>query len=328
MHKFENFKDLRLNARSETSETTLWPTFTDIMTVILMIFMLTMIVVIIKNANLIDQLLFSQNKEKQIEKILQESQKTVADLRIGLTNLEEKLRAKEMEIILLSDEAKILESNLQSKLAAISTLNAEISELNKKIRILQDTVETKEAEVLEVKEASETEIKRIKEVSEKEIAAINAETKKQIEEFNRKMLVILSQLEEKEAVIITLDSEKKDLELSLAKQRRAYSTLEEKYIKLIRPARSPLGRKVVTVQYSRMDENYRILYKDVGSEQFEKINETALHQRLGALKKALKDKLYVKIIIPEDSGLTYNEAWSFTKNVLSQYDYYYQEKPK
>jgi hypothetical protein len=49
--------------------------------------------------------------------------------------------------------------------------------------------------------------------------------------------------------------------------------------------------------------------------------------RLGKLKNKLKDKLYVKIIIPEESGLSYNEAWSFTKDILSRYDYYYQEKP-
>ena len=35
--------------------------------------------------------------------------------------------------------------------------------------------------------------------------------------------------------------------------------------------------------------------------------------------------LYVKIIIPEDSGLTYNEAWEFMRSLLVKYDYYYQE---
>jgi hypothetical protein len=34
--------------------------------------------------------------------------------------------------------------------------------------------------------------------------------------------------------------------------------------------------------------------------------------------------LYVKIVIPDTSGLSYSEAWSFTNNILSRYDYYYQ----
>ena len=102
MHRFENFPDLRRGARHQISEITLWPTFTDIMTVILMIFMLTMIVVIIKNANLADQLLFSQTKKQEVEERFQESQRMVADLKVGITALEENLREKEMEIIFAS----------------------------------------------------------------------------------------------------------------------------------------------------------------------------------------------------------------------------------
>ena len=52
MHKFQNYIDLRQNIGHRDTETSMWPSFTDIMTVILMIFMLTMIVVIIKNSNL------------------------------------------------------------------------------------------------------------------------------------------------------------------------------------------------------------------------------------------------------------------------------------
>jgi hypothetical protein len=49
-----------------------------------------------------------------------------------------------------------------------------------------------------------------------------------------------------------------------------------------------------------------------------------MHQRLAALKTANPGKLYIKIIIPADSGLSYNEAWSFMKKLLEKYDYYYQ----
>ena len=339
MHHFESFPALGPKTRAPNTETTFWPTFTDIMTVILMVFMLTMIVVIIKNANLADQLLFSQNKKLQVEKSLQQSRKMIADQKISITNLEEKLRAKEMEIILLGDEAKLLESNLESKLAIVSSLKNKISELNKSIQMLQTQFESKEAEVLRIKkesdteiqrikEASEEEMQRLKEVSEEKIAQITEETKRQIAEFNLKMLSLLSRLEEKESVIITLDSEKEDLELSLAKQRQEYSSLEEKYIKLIRPARSSVGKKVVTIQYSRTAGKRQILFKDINAAQFRQIDLQQLHALLGRLKKVLTDKLYVKIVIPEKSGLSYNEAWSFTKDILTKYDYYYQEKPE
>jgi hypothetical protein len=32
----------------------------------------------------------------------------------------------------------------------------------------------------------------------------------------------------------------------------------------------------------------------------------------------------VKVVIPEESGLSYNEAWKFTFTLLEQYDYYHQ----
>ena len=67
MHNFDNFIDLRLNRRRQNDDSSLWPSFTDIMTVILMIFMLTMIVVIVKNANLAKELTVSQNEAQKLQ---------------------------------------------------------------------------------------------------------------------------------------------------------------------------------------------------------------------------------------------------------------------
>jgi hypothetical protein len=94
---------------------------------------------------------------------------------------------------------------------------------------------------------------------------------------------------------------------------------------LIGPARSPVGKMVATVQYAKKEGRHRILFKDVGADRFEEIDRPQLDERLGRLKTQLKDKLYVKVIIPEDSGLSYNEAWNFTRDILSSYDYYYQQ---
>jgi len=38
-----------------------------------------------------------------------------------------------------------------------------------------------------------------------------------------------------------------------------------------------------------------------------------------------ESKVSDKSIIPEESGLTYNEAWGFMKKILEKYDYYYQK---
>jgi hypothetical protein len=103
-----------------------------------------------------------------------------------------------------------------------------------------------------------------------------------------------------------------------------YTSLEEKYQKLIRPARSTLGKQVVEVLYRRDQGAPKILLRLPQEEGFSGYTSATMHQQLAALKQKHGNDLYVKIVIPKDSGLTYNEAWDFTRNVLQRYDYYYQ----
>ena len=52
-----------------------------------------------------------------------------------------------------------------------------------------------------------------------------------------------------------------------------------------------------------------------------------IHKQLLKLKQKYGDNLYVKVIIPENSGLSYNEAWQFMQDIFNKYDYYYQANP-
>ncbi|MFA5904470.1 MAG: hypothetical protein WC836_11105 [Desulfobacula sp.] len=307
MHRFDTFTDLRANAGDRQGEITLWPSFTDIMTVVLMIFMLTMVVVIIKNTTLAQALLRSEDQRRQIQSLLQNSESLQAELKNTMTDLEEKLRQKQMMAILLGDEIKLLQQDVQGKTATLAISERQTDELKKRINEL-------DARIAEIQVASEN-----------RLSALTDAKAREIEEYNRKVLSLLSQLKEKEAVILTLGGEKQTLEMSLARQRQDFSALEEKYIQLIRPARSPAGKKVVTVFYQRVSELYRIGFKSVDTERVETLTTDQLHQQLDVLRQKWQDQLYVKVIIPEDSGLTYNEAWAFTKDILSRYDYYYRE---
>jgi chromosome segregation ATPase len=277
--------------------------------------MLTMIVVIVKNANLAQELVARRTEEQNLQSMLAEIREDRDALKIVITNLEEKLRAQQMEIILLGDENKVVQSTLETKVALISALQKQLSEIEADAEKLERRLTAAEAE----KEALTSRY-------EEQMKTISAETERRIEEFNRKFAALMDRLGEKEDLIVALNTERKDLELTLAKQRKAYLVLEDKYQRLIRPARSPLGKEVVTVQYSRQDGQYRILYKEPQSDGFEPVGREELQTRLDRLKSRWQDKLYIKIIIPEQSGLSYNEAWNFTRNILSRYDYYYQER--
>jgi len=309
MHKFEPFIDLRQNNRELTTDSSMWPTFTDIMTVVLMIFMFTMIAMIIKNSNLLQKLNITEGQLELTEKTQQKLQTQIVDL-------EQKLKDKKMELILLSDEKTMLQKNLDAKLAIISQLQKQSGTLDETVKIL-----TQEAH------AKEEALKKTKEAYDSQIAAITEDSRKQIEEFNQKFAELMQALQKKEEEISTITEGQQELELVLAKQRQEYSVLEDKYNKLIGPARSPLGKEVVTVMYSKAGSEYRILLQDLNTSSFKLISEKYLHERLSQLKGQYKDKLYIKVIFPEKSNLSYNEAWNFTREVLKKYDYYYQSNP-
>ena len=138
-----------------------------------------------------------------------------------------------MEIILLGDEIKVMESSLEAKLALISALEA-------RQKGLQENVQQLESETA----AARAEKDRMAQEFEEKMAAISEETRLQIEEVNRKFAALTQQLGEQQELVVVLNTKKRDLELALAKQRKAFVVLEDKYNKLIGPARSSLGKMV------------------------------------------------------------------------------------
>jgi len=310
MHQFRGFNDLRVNGQSQSSETSIWPSFTDIMTVILMIFMLTMVVVIIKNADLINQIRLSRSLQAESQQQLRDNVQVLADLRMRNSDLEVAVRSARMEIILLSDEMQRLDSSLEVKAAAIVRLAGEKEELEENLRLIKMQMVEKDQEL---------------ENAQLMIGGIRDEAERANRQLSLQLAQLLTQLEENETTMLALTDEKTDLELALARQRKDFSSLEDKYLKLVRPARSSMGKQVVSVQFLKVDGQDRYLLKDLGKNKWNPLPRDVLFARLELLRKELQTDLYIKVVIPDDSGLSYNEAWDFTKKVLSQYDYYYTE---
>jgi chromosome segregation ATPase len=308
MHRFRAFTDLRFNRTSSSSDTTLWPSFTDIMTVILMVFMLTMVVVIIKNADLITQIRLVRELQAASEQKLQDNVQVLADLRLRNTDLEEAVRSTRMEIIMLTDEMRRIDDDLDVKAAAIARLEGQKEELAENLRLIRLQLTDKQQELADAQAM---------------IGGIRAEAARTNRQLSLEIAELLSRLEASETTLLTLGDEKSDLEMALARQRQDFSSLEDKYLKLVRPARSSLGKQVASVQYRKRDGRLIYQFKDIGQDQWQEFTSTQLFQRLEDLKRRLGDELYIKIVIPDDSGLTYNEAWDFTKTVLSRFDYYY-----
>ena len=54
------------------------------------------------------------------------------------------------------------------------------------------------------------------------------------------------------------------------------------------------------------------------------VSKAQLDESLQGLKERFGGELYTKIVIPENSQLSHNEAWKFTQEILQKYDYYHQ----
>ncbi len=109
-------------------------------------------------------------------------------------------------------------------------------------------------------------------------------------------------------------------ELDILRER--HSDLEVQYNRLVRPARSTIGRFVVEVRFWKEGDVRRYSLRPLADIETS-VSESELHQQLTALKARHADKLYTKVI-PDDNSLTHGEAWSFTEKILNRYDYYYQ----
>ncbi len=267
-------------------EQNIWPSFTDVMMVILMIFILAMVVTISHNTQLFKQLLSTKTEVLEKQKYLNELEKIKREMNAKINELETKLSKTELKILLLSEENKKLKSNLEGKIILIGDLSDKLRELTNKYDNLTKALEEKE-----------------KLLTEKDTLIIDLRTQQEkLKDKIQQIEALKSQLQQK------------------------YSELEDKYLKLVGPARSPLGKVIFRVKYFKDSSGkYVYLMMDIGSKKFKKVSYKQLLNALQKAKDKYGKKLYVQIIIPSKSNLTYNEAYKFTEFILKKYDYYYQK---
>jgi len=265
-----SFVDLRLNSRADQSNEGFWPSFTDIMTVVVMIFMMAMLLLLLKNMHLVHQLQATLAAEHAASKQVLKTTSKNEDLKLQLQQAERELGMLQMQLMSMSDER----DRLSSALAVSKTDLAKVS---------------LEKEVVSSRLAANRE----------QLAARNAQ---------------YARLEaENEAKVSQ----------QLASLTGEYRTLKFKYDKLVRPARTSKGKYVVMVRVSKANGQVRTELKTPGQTGFSVVSRTGLNQQLGDLRQQHMRDMYVKIIFPEDSGLSYSEAWKLTESLLRKYDYYY-----
>ena len=323
----DGFIELRLNRQDELAGENFWPSFTDIMTVIVMIFLMVMVVLVLYNQELVRDLQASIEKERiaretarvtgeekeSIAVRLHAAESEVAELLARLRRSEEQ---RGQQGAALERQSKALEQQsrqLDEQAGRLTALTGERDELRRRAERTATELQTASTQL----GASRQEASQLaqslaaaqgrQEALDAELAALRATAADQRRELDQSR----DQLRQSAATLTSMQND--------------YGELKIKYDKLVRPARSPSGRYAVEVRYTKAGAAYQIRYREGDAGDYAETTRERLDQRLAKLKADHPEGLYVRVVIPDGSGLSFSEAWDFTNHLHRNYDYYFQE---
>ena len=207
----------------------------------------------------------------------------------------------------LTDEKRKLERTVSARDTQLQTIQQRLSQIEAAMNSLKSKLEVK-AIALSRRDRELKEQMDVLQSREKEVLKLNQQNQQYQDSISRYERQI-AEVQQQHSVLVG-----------------DYEELEDKYNKLIKPSRSAIGKYVVEVRYEKLSGKPHIQFRESDQDPYQTISEAVMHKKLQTLKNKYKDKLYVKIIIPDNSGLSYNEAWTFMSSVLDKYDYYYQDQ--
>lgn len=108
---------------------------------------------------------------------------------------------------------------------------------------------------------------------------------------------------------------------------QACHELKGRYRRLRHEQGIAVGREVVVVTYDRQQGADRLAIRLPGEPQDRPVSAAALHRHLRRLYDRYPQRLYVQVVIPAGSGLSYDEARSFIDHLLENYDADFRPSP-
>ncbi len=365
----DGFIDLRQN-HAHLVEDSFWPSFTDIMTVVVMIFLIATSILIVKNWELVTELqtriVVEQKISQRLKDSIAEQQKTSQELEDSLSKRQEISRKLQSSMEAERRTAETIKQTSAENATLEETLTHTQSELSMmRLQLMQAKESAKQRDRLIVEQDKQlTDMNLL----QKELQRVVQSRSDDISELKQQLLHIIStkndlrlQFDEQAMKLSRIERNLKEQHLAAsvkqqeldtlnqknqqyvehishyekqavnARQQHStltneYKELEIKYNQLIRPSRSAIGKHVVEVRYEKIADKEIIQFRASNNEAYQTLSYEAMHQKLDKLKQQYQRDLYVKIIIPDNSGLSYNEAWSFMMGLLNKYDYYYQDE--
>lgn len=331
---FDTFIDLRANQQHGQGNEGFWPSFTDIMTTIVMIFLIALVVLLARNLELVQQLRSTMEAERMASELAHATGQQ-KDL------LATALHAAESTMQDLRGQIRDLDARDQSRLAQMAEQQATITGLQQS----QDQLAAETAALLLLREQLQSEVAQQKAqlrrsalaVQQREAALQSAQqarvrlqadlqlSAESLAEVEQRNVQLGTELAAQQQVLLVSQEDAEAVAQRYANLVADYTHLKTKYDKLVRPARSARGRYRVEVRYWKRNGVYRIAWREGTAERFQSVSREQLDEILMRLDQQHDQGLYIRVVLPDDSDLSHSEAWQFTLYLHQRYDYYFKK---
>ncbi len=315
-------------------ENSFWPSFTDVMMVITLIFLMATSLLVVRNWQLVAELQESIAAERIASQLIESTTQENATLEERLANAEQSNSILRLRLMKKDEELEIAQTTLREQASSIGSLQRQNTELQQSLEQTEAQLATANLEIdstsAQLQELSQQFARLQQQLAQQQLESEQA--RDELDAAREQIAGLTEASESQQQSIATLTREKallteevEQYNQQLLTLKGDYETVKSKYEELVKPARSARGKYIAEVYYVKGESGNVIRYRQPGDSGFSRLSLEQVEQRLARLKQEQGKNLYVKIIIPEDSGLTYSEAWNFMRNLLVKYDYYYQE---
>ncbi len=322
-------------------ENSFWPSFTDIMMVITMIFLMATSLLVVRNWQLVAELQESVAAERLAAEMVETTEQEKLTLEERLANAEQSNSILRLRLLKRAEELSQAQNTMREQDTRISSLELQNTDLAASLEQSQAQLAAANLEI-DAATAQNQELAQQMAELNRQMASLNQQlaqqqvaseqTQQQLESARTQIAELTESSAAQQQNISQLTQERtllnREIEAynqQLLTLKGDYETVKSKYEELIKPARSAKGKYIAEVYYVKGQSGNVIRYRQPGDSDYSRLSLTEVEARLAKLKQEQGDNLYVKIIIPQDSGLSYSEAWQFMRNLLVKYDYYYQE---
>ena len=289
-------------------ENSFWPSFTDIMMVITLIFLMATSILVVRNWQLVAELQESVAAERMAVQLIESTSLENATLEERLANAEQSNSILRLRLMKKDEELADARGRILQQDSSLTELQTQNSELNASLKRTRAELDAANLEI-NAATAQYNEMARQIRLLNEQLAAQQRdtdETRALLESAQGEIVALSESSSRQQQTISQLTDEKAALAREIAAYNQQlltlkgeYETVKAQYEELIKPARSARGKFIAQVYYIKDESGDVIRYKEPGDREFTRLSLPEVEERLAKLKQEQGENLYVKIIIPD-----------------------------